>query len=253
MEHLIFDNPIFIADIMVDFQMVILLICTTHLFTFYLPQIFMPMQFKAILFDMDGVLVLSEPLHYQAWQQAIKQLQMPVDILGEDDIIGHTDRQIAQKVAARSKKEFDEKQIFSLKQDSFLSIIKNGLEEVPGREIFVKKMYGAVPMAVVSSSGRKEIEAVLHQERIKDRFEFFVGFEDTQDHKPNPAPYFLALQKIKCEAKDCLIVEDSPSGVKAAKASGCTVAGLNTSGLLQQDLDIAIFNNYHEISAWIDS
>lgn len=210
------------------------------------------MQYKAILFDMDGVLVLSEQLHFQAWQEAIDQLPVPADILAEEDIIGHTDRQIAQKVAARSKRDFDEKLVFKLKQDSFLYLIKNGLEPVAGRNQFIEKMEGTVPMAVVSSSGRREIEAVLQQEQIMAKFKFFVGFEDTQDHKPNPAPYLLALQQINCEAKDCLIVEDSPSGVKAAKASGCNVAGLNTSGLLKQDLGITVFNNYHEILAWVN-
>lgn len=209
------------------------------------------MQFKSILFDMDGVLVLSEPLHYQAWQEALQQLPVPADILAVDDIIGHTDRQIAQKVAVRGKTTIDEVQIFELKQDSFLHIIKNGLEAVPGRNEFLEYMQEKAPMAVISSSGRKEIEAVLRQENIADYFRFYVGFEDTEKHKPDPAPYLLAMKNLNKEAVECLIIEDSPSGVKAAKASGCTVAGLNTSGLLNEEMGIPLFSNYHEILQWL--
>lgn len=209
------------------------------------------MQFKSILFDMDGVLVLSEPLHYQAWQEALKQLTVPADILAVDDIIGHTDRQIAQNVAIRGNTTINEEQIFELKQDGFLQIIKNGLEAVPGRNEFLQHLNGKVPMAVISSSGRKEIEAVLNQESIADNFRFYIGFEDTSEHKPDPAPYLLAMKKLDKVAADCLIIEDSPSGVQAARASGCSVAGLNTSGLLKEEMGIPLFSNYHEILQWL--
>lgn len=209
------------------------------------------MQFNTILFDMDGVLVLSEPLHYQAWQEALKQLPVPADILAVDDIIGHTDRQIAEKVAQRGNTNVNEKEIFELKQDSFMSIIKDGLEAVPGRDEFLQILQEEVLMAVISSSGRKEIEAVLQQEKIADNFQFYVGFEDTKAHKPDPAPYHLAMKKLGKAAEECLIIEDSPSGVSAAKATGATVAGLNTSGLLNDDMGISIFANYHEILLWL--
>jgi HAD superfamily hydrolase (TIGR01509 family) len=211
------------------------------------------MQFKAVLFDMDGVLVLSEPLHFQAWQQALEQLAIPADLLSEEDIIGHTDRQIALKVADRSNTRVEESTIFKIKQDNFLSIIKSGLEAVPGRDEFLNYLSDACPVVVISSSGRREIEAVLKQEKIIDKFEFFVGFEDTQEHKPHPAPYLLALEKLKLRPQDCLIVEDSPSGSKAAKAAGCSVAGVNTSGSLSENMGIPLFDDHHEILQWVRS
>ncbi|MFW5759624.1 MAG: HAD family hydrolase [Cyclobacteriaceae bacterium] len=209
------------------------------------------MQFKAVLFDMDGVLVLSEPLHYRAWQEVLGQLPVAADILAENDIIGHTDRQIAQKVARRGNTEINEKELFNLKQNSFLNLIKNGLEAVPGRDEFLQYWQEKAPMAVISSSGRKEIKAVLQQENIANSFRFFVGFEDTGKHKPDPAPYLHAMQKMGVKSSDCLILEDSPSGVKAALASGSTVVGLNTSNLLDENSGVPFFNNYYEILEWL--
>ena len=210
------------------------------------------MQFKAVLFDMDGVLVLSEPLHFSAWQKTIQNLPVNKDILKETDIIGHTDHQIAETLTQRGNIQLNEEQLIETKQEHFLHIVNNqDLEPVPGRNELLQYLSNNTLMAVISSSGNIEIAAVLGKENLTEEFQFYVGFEDTQLHKPDPSPYLLALKRLNLQPSDCLIIEDSPSGVKAAKATGCQVAGVDTSGLLKKEKDIFLFENHHEILNWL--
>ena len=211
------------------------------------------MNFNTILFDMDGVLVLSEPLHYQAWINVIKNIGLDGNSLKEEDVIGYTDRQISDNLIQRLNLDLESDQLLSRKTEAFLSVMKNGIPKVAGLQRFLNKYAGNKKMAVISSSNRKEIEAVLKYGELSSYFPFFIGFEDTVLHKPDPQPYFTAMKKINSNPEETLIIEDSPSGVQAALATGSKVVGLNTSELLTDEWPVTLVNNYDELLQVIEN
>jgi beta-phosphoglucomutase len=209
------------------------------------------MNYKAILFDLDGVLVLSEPVHYKAWLSVVREFSDSA-ILAEEDIIGYTDLKIAAMLKSRESVELTEEKLCLKKIAYFLDLLNDGMPAVKGRDLFLRRYLDRAHMAVVSSSSREEIGAVLNATKIKDYFKFYVGFEDTISHKPDPEPYLVAMHLLNCKPQDTLIIEDSPAGIMAAKKSGADVLGIDSSGLLTEDLGVQIFKDYIGLQEWLD-
>jgi beta-phosphoglucomutase-like phosphatase (HAD superfamily) len=209
------------------------------------------MKYKAILFDMDGVLVLSEPLHYKAWQHVVDEFSKD-QILSEEDIIGVTDLSIAKEIIARTHTRLSVEELYQKKKVNFLQLLGDDLPTVDGRNLFLNTCINNTQMAVVSSSSREEIGAVLQAANISAYFKFYLGFEDTLLHKPDPEPYLKAMNLLQCIPQDTLIIEDSPAGVESAKKSGADVVGIDSSGLLYDNLDIRIFRDFYGIEEWLN-
>lgn len=200
---------------------------------------------------MDGVLALSEPVHYQAWLMTIDELGLDY-FLPEKEIIGVTDNSIARMIIESSAIAETEDRLLLLKRKHFLTLMKEGAPAVDGRDEFLNRYSKTAQLAVVSSSGREEIEMTLSACGIRDFFRFFLGFEDTRFHKPHAEPYLKALQLTGCLPEETLIIEDSPSGVEAALKTGAFVAGLNSSNLLDNASNAPLFTSFSAISRWLE-
>jgi beta-phosphoglucomutase len=212
---------------------------------------YIQMKYKAILFDMDGVLVLSEPVHYRAWLYVVDELNSGL-ILSEEDIIGVTDLSVAKEIIARTNTRLSREELIQKKKVNFLRLLNHGLPSVDGRDLFLNTYMHNAQMAVVSSSSREEIGAVLQAGKLSGYFKFYLGFEDTILHKPDPEPYQKAMDLFQCEPQETLIIEDSPAGVESAKKSGADVVGIDSSNLLDENQGIQIFKNYHGIKEWLN-
>ncbi|MGK7397695.1 MAG: HAD family hydrolase [Candidatus Cyclobacteriaceae bacterium M3_2C_046] len=209
-------------------------------------------KIDAILFDMDGVLVLSEPVHYQAWKNVVKSIGLPEDILSEEDIIGHTDSKISFNLIDRAQISQDPSALIKKKITAFLNLLNDGIPEVKGRSQFLNYCKERYKLAVVSSSSRSEIHSILNASNIAGYFDFYLGYEDSELHKPYPEPYLKAINQLKIKPQNVLVIEDSPAGVNAGKAANARVIGLNTSGLLNGIHQIELFRDYEEILSWFN-
>ena len=208
------------------------------------------MALRAIVFDFDGVIANSEPLHFRGYRDVLAgegiTLTEPdywAQYLGFDDVgafeaIGRKHRadwngaQIAALVARKATR------LEELERD--VSVL------FPGAADAIRRAAAAMPIAVASGARGEEIRRVLIQERLIDSFTAIVAAEDTPASKPAPDPYLRALALLapacpRLRASQCVAIEDSRWGLESARAAGLrTVAVTTTYGADQLTADLTI-------------
>jgi HAD superfamily hydrolase (TIGR01509 family) len=184
---------------------------------------------KAIFFDLDGVLVLTEPIHLLGWHEVMAELSIPKDYFRLEEVVGLSDFSMAEDLISNFKLKFTPIELCSRKIEKYLELLKTNLSSPHGRNDFLNKLKEKYKLIIVSSSTRKEIEVILKYENLAHYFDFYLGFEDTKEHKPNPAPYLLALKRANLLANDVVVFEDSPAGITAAVSAKIKVIGLATT------------------------
>jgi beta-phosphoglucomutase len=181
-------------------------------------------SYDAILFDFDGVLADSEPLHYRCW----KEILAPYGINLEWDVyannyIGISDRVMLAKFCEAASPPMELQTLidqYPRKRDRFREMMARELPFFEGCREFLETL-GAYKLAVVSSSGRLEIEPPLERGGLREFFRTLVCGGDVRHQKPAPDPYLLAAEKL--EARRPLVIEDSAAGVESARAAGFDV------------------------------
>ena len=202
------------------------------------------MLYEAILFDFDGVLADSEPVHFECWQEILQTFGLHLDWKTyTEQGIGISDRKLLGFLCDRADPPMDVEQLiaeFPRKKDMFRARM---LERQP----FSTEVFELLPelrdyqLAVVTSSGRTEVEPVLEKAGLRNFFHAVVYGGDVQQHKPAPDPYLLAVQKLG--VRSALAVEDSNAGETSARAAGLEVLRVRTASempaLLRQRLGLA--------------
>ena len=199
-------------------------------------------HYEAILFDFDGVLADTEPLHFESWSEALEPLGMSLDWRTfEKHCIGIPDRVVAEFFQGLVDPPVEFEAVWArhpVKRQLFLAKLRQKpffLPEVPA----LIKSLTSYKLGVVSASSRIEIEAALNAAGILHCFEVVIGTEDVERTKPDPEPYLLAMQRLG--ARKALAVEDSEAGVASATAAGLDVLRIprpgDMPGLLKRRLD----------------
>src|SRR5690348_13447210 len=173
---------------------------------------------RAVLFDFDGVVVNSEPLHFYATHEILKTAHIE---LSEDeyyrDLIGFDDRGAIRHVFAKRGLPLEPKTLLQLIVDKSRIIMdfirRRQFHALPGVEEFVRTLWRRCPLAICSGGLREEIEAMLEGIALRDCFTAVVAADDVEVGKPDPSGYLLAAQLISDKLKlarplkpaDCLI------------------------------------------------
>lgn len=188
------------------------------------------MKYKAVLFDMDGVILDSEPLHEAAFREI---LQNYGHTLTEDDYKNHfagkTDEDAFKQYFKIINESVNLPQILSEKANAYIELARNQLQPYTGVVAIIRDIAKKLPLALVTGSLRYEVEVALGSLGIADCFSIIVAAEDVSQGKPNPEGYLKAAKLLNIPIKECIVVEDSPSGIKAAIVAGAyCVAVTNT-------------------------
>jgi len=180
----------------------------------------------AVLFDMDGLLVDSEPQWFAAETRTVQQLggvwgkEQQVDLLGSN-LTFAAEYMIEHTGSARPVNE-----VMQLLLDNMTHELARGVSFRPGALELVSKLAAEkIAMALVTSSVRVHAEAVL-QHVPGNPFSAIVTADDVTRLKPHPEPYLTALELIGAAAWQTVVLEDSPTGIAAAEAAGCHVVGV---------------------------
>ncbi|MDO8546812.1 MAG: HAD family phosphatase [Nitrospirales bacterium] len=192
---------------------------------------------KAIIFDFDGVLADTEPLHFRMFQQVLQGEGLP---LSEHDYyekyIGFDDRGCFHAVLSEHGRDAAPETIHRLverKAAVMLGHLTTTRMVYPGAVEFVKNVAGRYRRAIVSGALRHEIEMILTTAGMRDDFEHITAAEDVQDGKPEPEGYLHALQALNRRApilaSECLVIEDTFFGIQAAHAAGMRCLALSTT------------------------
>jgi len=181
----------------------------------------------ALLLDLDGTLVDSEPLHFRSHRTFLATQGIPATDEEFRGNIGKGDRQFYEQLITTHGVVGDAVQWTVQKTAVLMSTYRD--EGLPRREGVTQMLDRAasrgIPCVVVTSSGRALCRLSLEVTGLAQRLPSRICHEDTQAHKPDPAPYLLAARRLGIPPERCLVVEDSVSGVRSGRAAGCSVVG----------------------------
>ena len=207
---------------------------------------------KAVIFDMDGVLVDSEPLHYEVNKiTMMEKFGIDLDYEYYKQYIGSTVMAMWKKIIKDfSIERYTSEELFDLSEEVKERLVdEKGYPEVPGVVDFVKSISGKYKLAVASSSALVNIEKNVTKLGIKDDFSSLVTGLSVANPKPSPDIFLKAAELLGVEPSECIVVEDSCNGTRAAKAAGMACIGFINPGSGDQDLSAAdyLFESFDNI------
>ncbi len=183
----------------------------------------------ALIFDMDGVLILSEPVHEQSKREALAQSGIAVPNERFADYIGRSDTIMIQDLAAEhGLGEAEGVAILRLKHSIYESL-EHTMQPVEGAIAFLNRAAGRFRLALATSANARNRRSTLDRLGIAHLFEVTMDASSFTHPKPSPEVFLNALRDLRLEAADCWIIEDAVTGILAAKAAGCFAVGLTTS------------------------
>ena len=177
----------------------------------------------AVLFDMDGLLVDTEPLWLETETEVMARLGAPWTPEDQQALLGGSMARTVSYLLARATRPAPPETVERWMMDGVLARVRAGRAAVrPGvRELLAEVAQAGLPHALVTSSQRAFAEAVLDATGIT--FPLTVCAEDVTAGKPDPEPYLLAAKLLDVDPARCVALEDSPNGVASATAAGCRV------------------------------
>ncbi|HEY0306978.1 MAG TPA: HAD family phosphatase, partial [Acidobacteriaceae bacterium] len=176
-------------------------------------------NFKAYLFDCDGTIADSMPLHYVAWKATLAEWKCEFD---EKLFYSWGGMPVLEIISTLNKLQglsMPVEEVAVLKEGKYLEFLPQ-LKAVPEVLEHVHASHGQIPFAVVSGSRRDSVVASLKALGILDRFETLVCAGDYTKSKPDPEPYLIAAKRLGVKPEDCLVFEDTDMGIESATAAG---------------------------------
>lgn len=181
---------------------------------------------RAVIFDVDGVLVESMERHYESYQAAFDHVGVKIRREDVFDNEGRGSRDIIRQIShERELGLHDEKLEFlnSIKQRTFASF--GPMPMYPGARQMVEQLHrDGLRLAMVTGTVRRNVEA--HFPELLRLFDVVVTADDVKRTKPDPEPYLKALDKLALPAEACVVVENAPLGIRAAKEAGLRVVAI---------------------------
>lgn len=174
---------------------------------------------EALIFDCDGTLADTMPLHFIAWQNVLTQYGFVFD---EDlfySLGGQPTERIVTNLAKEQRIDVDVMKVTHEKESAFLDLIEQVEPINPIVEV-AHNYYRKLPMGVGSGGQREVVSMILKSLSIESIFDCVVGSEDTELHKPEPDVFLEVASRLKVDPSKCLVYEDADLGVEAARRAG---------------------------------
>ncbi|MEP6714717.1 MAG: beta-phosphoglucomutase family hydrolase [Terriglobia bacterium] len=190
---------------------------------------------RAFIFDMDGVIVDSNPLHRVAWEEYNRRQGITTTEAMHQRMYGKRNDQIVRDFFGDglSGRELTPAEIFAhgaAKEELYREMLKPDLEKtlVPGVRDFLAR-HGGIPTALATNAEPPNVDFILDEAGLRHYFRATVDGHQVEHPKPHPEVYLRAADLLGMEPQYCVVFEDSGTGVQAAKAAGMRVVGLATT------------------------
>ncbi len=212
---------------------------------------------RLVVFDFDGVIADSEPAHFEAFRRTLKSIG--VNLSWDqycETYLAYTDREAIQMALRQrgnepSQAEIDD--LAAIKRRDFAKSLDSHLKILPGvPELLADLNKHQIPFGICSGAMRSEIEFVLQKSGLLPYFHFIVAADDVERSKPDPEAYLLSMKvgsefcnhDKDLESTECIAVEDSVGGIRAAKAAGMVCLGVTNSYPAEQlrQADVVVDN-----------
>lgn len=205
---------------------------------------------KAIIFDMDGVIINSEPLHFKIEKELLEKLGGNISDEELQSFAGTTDYNMWSKFKEMFKLKPSVEELIEAKKERFMKRI----DEVELVDNFMDFMLSAYEegyiLAIASSNNRRIVNAVVEKFQLGKYMKFIISGEEVNKGKPDPEIFLTAAKKINVDPSNCIVIEDATNGVKAAKAAGMNCIALKNLDSGNQDLSEAdlIIEDFKELN-----
>ncbi|MFH1874431.1 MAG: HAD family phosphatase [Pseudomonadota bacterium] len=210
---------------------------------------------KAVLFDMDDVIVHSTPQHFEAYEKALKEfgvtsVKIPDDLRAK--IYGMRISEIMQLFVDYFQMDVDFEALLARRNEYFMQLVAKGVEPMPGLDVILKNIEKWNLKKALATSGIQEYASeVLRQFKLTGYFDAIVTGDQIANPKPAPDTFLLAAKKLGMKPSECVVLEDATNGIIAAKKAGMRAIGIKNSVIeTHQDLSQAdvVVQNLGEIN-----
>ena len=208
---------------------------------------------QTVIFDMDGVIVDTEPVHRYAYFQHFEELNIVVTEEMYTSFTGFSTRNTFQKLKEKFEINEEVEDLIQRKRSIFNDAFdtKEDLELLEGVENLIKDFHkNGMQLIVASSASKVTIERVFNRFGLHQYFSHIVSGEDFPKSKPHPAIFEHAASLSIASKENCIVIEDSTNGIKAAKAAGIFCIGYNSIHSKGQDLTLAdvVVSHFDELN-----
>ena len=198
---------------------------------------------QGLIFDMDGVIVDSEPLHLLAYQELFQGFNISYSEEINREFLGCKDLYMAEVLIGRYKLDLTPPNMVLRKEEILTRMLKESATARPGLyKILERAKAHNLPCAVASSATLATIGVVVDCLKIRQYFQILTSGEEVEHGKPAPDVFLLAAERLGVEPRHCLVIEDTYNGIKAAKAANMYCIAIPCEQTLHQDHSAADLN-----------
>jgi len=232
---------------------------------------------KAVIFDLDGVIINSEPLHDESTAIVLQKNGISISEKERKQFLGLNDKEIFSQVVKENKLKKTPEDLIQEREKVYFDLIKKvkenklkktpedliqerekvyfdlikkkGLDLFPGVLEAIQKFSKRYKLAITTSSEKSKVDFTLKKFNLSQYFPIIITGEDITKGKPDPEPYIKTIKQLGVKSKECLVIEDSINGMKSALDAGCfCIAVTNTFPAAQLKQADMIVQNISEIN-----
>jgi beta-phosphoglucomutase len=209
----------------------------------------------ALILDMDGVIIHSNPLHRKAWEEYSRRFGIEMDEAMHRRMYGRRNDDIVRDVFGPQLTSEEVREHGAAKERLYRNLMSPVVKQslVPGLAEFLVRHRG-MPIAIATSAEPENVEFLLEAAGLRPYFRAIVDGNQVRDPKPHPEIYLKASELLRADPRNCVAFEDSFAGVQSARSAGMMVVGVRTTHdeLPGADLQIRDFNS-PELEPWLAS
>lgn len=186
---------------------------------------------RALLWDLDGVIVSSGHYHYLAYRQVLDPLGVE---LSEERymtrLFGRRNEDILREVLGERVTGVELARLAGQKEKTFRRLVRGNVRALPGAEALLRRAHeGGLKQCIVSSTPQANVEMILESLGVRELLDAIVSEEDVSRGKPDPQGFLLGAERLVVPPVECVVLEDAPEGIAAGKAAGMRCIGVATT------------------------
>jgi HAD superfamily hydrolase (TIGR01509 family) len=196
---------------------------------------------KAIIFDMDGLMVDSERLYLQAQQEITRQFNKTLPEKVRLKMMGRKPLESMKIFVEALDIPEDAVKLLEMRNDIMREKYKTDLVPLPGLVHIIDAFYGKLKMAIATGAQEEFLDIVVDQLEIRNKFDVLQASDGIEQGKPHPEIFLKTCEKLGLKPGECIVLEDSLNGVLAGKKAGCYVIAVPSEYTKQENFDRADF------------
>lgn len=208
---------------------------------------------KAVIFDMDGVIIDSEPIYYKLCSDLLKKSRAA---LTKEEYYSYVGKPAAEFWTVMKKKynlRENAEELININRKSYMDYLRGNNKEKPIEGVceLIKELYdNNIRLALASSSSRDCIDIVLDKFKLNEYFQVIVSGDDVEDGKSTPYIFLQTAEKMSVKPSECIVIEDSHSGIKSSKAAGMVCLAFRNPNSGDQDVLLAdvVITKFSEVN-----